>query len=147
AAILGYMDPNTFLGGTLRLDIERTRRIFAEKVAKPLQMGIEEAAFGIYRVAAAQISDLIRKVTIERGLDPREFALQSFGGSGGLFAASYARDLAIRRIVVPRTAAVLCAFGMVASDVLHDSSVVQAMPMSTDPEAVNAVLGPMQRQA
>jgi N-methylhydantoinase A len=147
AAILGYMDPNTFLGGTLRLDIERTRKIFAEKVAKPLQMGVEEAAVGIYRVAAAQISDLIRKVTIERGLDPREFALQSFGGSGGLFAASYARDLAIRRIVVPRTAAVLCAFGMVASDVLHDSSVVQAMPMSTAPEPVNAVLGPMQRQA
>ena len=147
AAILGYMDPSTFLGGTIKLDIERTKRIFAEKVARPLKMGLEEAAVGIYRVAVARIADLIRKVTVERGLDPREFALQSFGGSGGLFAASYARDLAIRRVIVPQTAAVLCAFGMVASDVLHDYAVVRAMPMTTDPEPVNAILAPMAQHA
>ena len=110
-------------------------------------MGLEEAAVGIYRVAVARIADLIRKVTVERGLDPREFALQSFGGSGGLFAASYARDLAIRRVIVPQTAAVLCAFGMVASDVLHDYAVVRAMPMTTDPEPVNAILAPMAQHA
>jgi N-methylhydantoinase A len=147
AAILGYMDPATFLGGTIQLDIERTKKIFEEKVARPMNMGVEEAALGIYRVAVARIADLIRKVTVERGLDPREFALQSFGGSGGLFAASYARDLAIRRVVVPQTAAVLCAFGMVASDVLHDYAVVRAMPMTTDPEPVNAILAPMAQHA
>jgi N-methylhydantoinase A len=110
-------------------------------------MNVEEAALGIYRVAVARIADLIRKVTVERGLDPREFVLQSFGGSGGLFAASYARDLAIRRVIVPQTAAVLCAFGMVASDVLHDTSVVRAMPTTTDPEPINAILVPMAEQA
>lgn len=147
AAIMGYMDPGTFLGGMIQLDIERARKLFAEKVARPLQMGVEEAALGIYRVAVARIADLIRKVTVERGLDPREFALQSFGGSGGLFVASYARDLAVSRVVIPQTAAVLCAFGMVASDVLHDYSVVHAMPMNTDPEPINAVLAPMARHA
>ena len=147
AAILGYMDPSTFLGGTIQLDIERTRKIFEERVARPMKMGLEEAALGIYRVAVARIADLIRKVTVERGLDPREFALQSFGGSGGLFAASYARELAIRRIIVPQTAAVLCAFGMVASDVLHDYAVVRAMPMTIDPDPVNAILGPMAQHA
>jgi N-methylhydantoinase A len=147
AAILGYMDPDTFLGGTLRLDIERTRVIFEEKVARPLRMGVEEAALGIYRVATARIADLIRKVTVERGLDPREFVLQSFGGSGGLFAASYARDLAISRIIIPQTAAVLCAFGMVASDVLHDYSMVRAMPMTTNPQAINDILEPMEQHA
>jgi N-methylhydantoinase A len=141
------MDPGTFLGGTIKLDVERARTIFEEKVARPLRMGVEEAALGIYRVAVARIADLIRKVTVERGLDPREFALQSFGGSGGLFAGSYARDLAIRRIIIPDTAAVLCAFGMVASDVLHDYSVARAMPMTTDPEPVNAVLAPMEEHA
>ena len=147
AAILGYMDPSTFLGGTIQLDIERTRKIFEERVARPMKMGLEEAALGIYRVAVARIADLIRKVTVERGLDPREFALQSFGGSGGLFAASYARELAIRRIIVPQTAAVLCAFGMVASDVLHDYAVVRAMPMTMNPDPVNAILGPMAQHA
>jgi N-methylhydantoinase A len=147
AAILGYMDPDTFLGGALKLDIAQTRAIFAEKIARPLHMDVEEAALGIYRVAVARIADLIRNVTVERGLDPREFVLQSFGGSGGLFAASYARDLGIRRVIIPNTAAVLCAFGMVASDVLHDYSVVRAMPMTTDPVPINAVLGPLAERA
>ena len=147
AAILGYMDPATFLGGAIQLDIARTKKIFDEKVARPMKMGLEEAALGIYRVAVARIADLIRNVTVERGLDPREFALQSFGGSGGLFAASYARDLAIGRVIIPQTAAVLCAFGMVASDVLHDYAVVRAMPMTTDPEPVNAILAPIAQHA
>jgi N-methylhydantoinase A len=147
ATITGYMDPGTFLGGSIRLDIDRARKIFDETIAQPLNMGLEQAALGIYRVAVAKIADLIRNVTVERGLDPREFALQSFGGSGGLFAGAYARDLSIRRVIIPYTAAVLCAFGMVASDVLHDYSVVRPMPMTTDPDAVNAVLAPMAERA
>jgi len=147
AAILGYMDPGTFLGGTIALDVERARRIFADLVAKPLGMDVDEAALGIYRVAVAMIADLIRNVTVERGLDPREFALQSFGGSGGLFAGAYAEDLSIRRIIIPNAAAVLCAFGMVAADVLHDYSVVRPMPLPAEPAAVNAVLEPMREHA
>jgi N-methylhydantoinase A len=146
-AILGYMDPDTFLGGLLRLDVERARRVFEQKVARPLGMRVEEAAVGIYRVAVAKIADLIRQVTVERGLDPREFTLQSFGGSGGLFAASYARELSIRRVIIPQAAPVLCAFGMVASDVLHDYSVVRQMPIATDPQTINAVLVPMAEHA
>jgi N-methylhydantoinase A len=147
AAIMGYMDPGTFLGGTLTLDIERARDIFAERIARPLGMGVDEAASGIYRVAVAKIADLIRNVTVERGLDPREFVLQSFGGSGGLFAGAYAQDLSIGRVIVPHTAAVLCAFGMVAADVLHDSSVVRPMPMPVAPAEVEAVLAPMAERA
>ena len=133
AALMGYMDPDTFLGGSIRLDFERARSIFAEQIARPLGMEVDEAAIGIYRVAVAKIADLIRNVTVERGLDPREFVLQSFGGSGGLFAGAYAQDLSIRRVIIPHTAAVLCAFGMVAADVLHDYSVVRPMPMPVEP--------------
>ena len=147
AAIMGFMDPDTFLGGTIRLDVGRARRIFAERIARPLGMGVDEATLGIYRVAVAKIADLIRNLTVERGLDPREFVLQSFGGSGGLFAGAYARDLSIRRVIIPDTAAVLCAFGMVAADVLHDYSVVSPMPMPVEPAAVNAVLEPMAQRA
>ena len=69
--LIGYMDPNIFLGGTMRLDPANARRVFDEKIARPLGMSVEEAAFGIYRVATAQISDLIHEITVERGLDPR----------------------------------------------------------------------------
>jgi len=147
AAIIGYMDPGTFLGGSIQLDIEKARRIFEQTVAKPLGMDVETAAAGIYRVAVAKIADLIRNVTVERGLDPRDFALQSFGGSGGLFAAAYAQDLAINRVVIPNTASVLCAFGMVASDVLHDYSVVNPMPLPVAPESIDAILKPMADRA
>jgi N-methylhydantoinase A len=138
AAILGYMDPGTFLGGTLRLDIEPARQVFADVIARPLGMDVDAAALGIYQVAVARIADLIRNVTVERGLDPREFALQSFGGSGGLFAGAYAQDLSIGRVIVPHTAAVLCAFGMVAADVLHDRSVVYPLSLPVDPKEVDA---------
>ncbi len=141
------MDPDTFLGGVLRLDVERARKKFAEMIARPLGMDVDAAASGIYRVAVARIADLIRNVTVERGLDPREFALQSFGGSGGLFAAAYAQDLSIARVVIPHTAAVLCAFGMVAADVLHDYSVVRPMPMPVEPKDVDAVLVAMMERA
>jgi N-methylhydantoinase A len=147
AAILGYMDPGTFLGGTLRLDIEAAREVFADVIARPLGMDVDAAALGIYKVAVARIADLIRNVTVERGLDPREFALQSFGGSGGLFAGAYAQDLSIGRVIVPHTAAVLCAFGMVAADVLHDRSVVHPLSLPVDPKEVDAVLIPMAERA
>jgi N-methylhydantoinase A len=147
AALMGYMDPHTFLGGALTLDIARARNIFAEQIARPLGMQVDEAAVGIFRVAVAKVADLIRNVTVERGLDPREFVLQSFGGSGGLFAGAYARDLAIDRVIIPHTAAVLCAFGMIAADVLHDYSVVQPLAMPVEPAEVEAVLAPMAEKA
>jgi N-methylhydantoinase A len=146
-AILGYMDPATFLGGALRLDIAAARQIFAEVIAHPLGMDVDAAAYGIYQVAVARIADLIRNVTVERGLDPREFALQSFGGSGGLFAGAYAQDLSITRVVIPHTAAVLCAFGMVAADVVHDYAVVRPIALPVDPSDIDAVLVPMAERA
>ena len=84
--LIGYIDPNIFLGGTMRLDPARARH-FAEKIARPLGMTSKRAAFGIFRVVTAQISDLIHEITVERGLDPRDFVLHAFGGSCGIFAA------------------------------------------------------------
>lgn len=147
AAIIGYMDPHTFLGGSVPLDIDAARRVFEQKVARPLDMGVDEAAIGIYRIASAQLSDLVRNVTVERGLDPREFVLHAFGGSCGLFAGAFARELGIRRVVVPFTASVNCAFGMVAADVVHNYAVVQPMSAPAPAEAINRILEPMAAQA
>lgn len=147
AAIIGYLDPGNFLAGAMRLDIDAARAAFAVKVAGPMGMSVEEAAIGIYRIASAQIADLVRNVTIERGLDPRDFVLHAFGGSCGLFAAAFARDLAISRVVVPHTASVNCAYGMIAADVIHDHAAVEPMALPAAPEAVNAVLAPLAETA
>jgi N-methylhydantoinase A len=146
AAIIGYMDAHTFLGGAIQLDVDRAKSIFAEKVARPLGMDMEEAAVGVYRVAAAQIADLIRGVTVERGLDPRDFDIHSFGGSGGLFASSFTKDLAVKRVIVPFTASVNCAFGMVTADVVHEYSRVEPMSLPLDTGEVDAVFEPMVRE-
>jgi N-methylhydantoinase A len=84
---------------------------------------------------------------VERGLDPRDFDVHAFGGSCGLFAGAFARDLAVKRVVVPYTASVNCAFGMVASDVVHELSRVEPMPAPAAPAEVNAILQPMAEQA
>lgn len=147
AAIIGYMDPATFLGGSVPLDIEAARQVFARQVAEPLGMGLEEAAVGIYRVATAQLSDLVRNVTVERGLDPRDFTLHAFGGSCGLFAGAFAQELGIGRVVVPFTASVNCAFGMVAADVLHHHAVVRSVPAPAQAAEVNEIFSALHGQA
>ncbi|WJJ94854.1 hydantoinase/oxoprolinase family protein [Neopusillimonas aromaticivorans] len=78
--LIGYMDPGTFLGGSIQLNPQAAREAFEKQVARPLGMSVEEAAIGVYRLASAQITDLIREITVERGLDPRDFVMHSFGG-------------------------------------------------------------------
>ena len=145
--LIGYMDPNIFLGGTMRLDPENARRVFDEKIARPLGMGVEEAAFGIYRIATAQISDLIHEITVERGLDPRDFVLHVFGGSCGIVAGMFGAELNVKKMVVPYTASVNCAFGLVSADIVHEYSLTRLLPIPSPPEAINEIYEPMIEQA
>jgi len=145
--LIGYMDPNIFLGGTMRLDAANARRVFDEKIARPLGMGVEEAAFGIYRVATAQISDLIHEITVERGLDPRDFVLHAFGGSCGIVAGMFGAELNVKKMVVPYTASVNCAFGLVSADIVHEYSRTMLLPVPTPPQAINEIYEPMIEQA
>ena len=91
--LIGYMDPDIFLGGAMTLDIEAARAAFEAQIAGPLGMPVEEAAFGIFRVASAQVTDLIHEITVERGLDPRDYVLHAFGGSCPILASSFAAEL------------------------------------------------------
>ena len=145
--LIGYMDPNNFLGGAMRLDAAKARRVFDEKIARPLGMGVEEAAFGIYRVATAQISDLIHEITVERGLDPRDFVLHAFGGSCGIVAGMFGAELNVKKMVVPYTASVNCAFGLVSADIVHEYSRTTILPVPTPPQAINEIYEPMIEQA
>ena len=145
--LIGYMDPNTFLGGPMRLDPAKARRVFDEKIARPLGMGVEEAAFGIYRVATAQISDLIHEITVERGLDPRDFVLHAFGGSCGIVAGMFGAELNVKQMVVPYTASVNCAFGLVSADIVHEYSRTIILPVPSPAQALNEIYQPMIVQA
>ena len=145
--LVGYMDPGTFLGGTIALDAEAARRVFAEKVAQPLGMSVEEAAIGIYRIAAAQITDLIHEITVERGLDPRDFVLHAFGGTCGLLCGVFGAELGVRRIVVPYTASVNAAFGLLSADIVHEYSVTKTLPMPSPAAEINEIYAPMVARA
>ena len=145
--LVGYMDPGTFLGGTISLDAEAARRVFAKKIAQPLGMSVEEAAIGIYRIAAAQISDLIHEITVERGLDPRDFVLHAFGGSCGLLCGVFGAELGVRRIVVPYTASVNAAFGLLSADIVHEYTVTKTLPMPSPAAEINEIYAPMMARA
>ena len=145
--LVGYMNPENFLGGSITLDFERTRTIFKEKIAAPLGLGVEEAAMGIYRIAAAQITDLIHEITVERGLDPRDFVLHAFGGSCPLVCGIFGAELNVKRIVIPYTASVNCAFGLVSADIVHAYSVTKTLSVPSPVEEVNAIFDSMMEQA
>jgi N-methylhydantoinase A/oxoprolinase/acetone carboxylase beta subunit len=120
--ILGYIDPDYFAGGSLRLAPERARDSVERTIAKPLGMSVEAASLGIHRVLNAQMSEAIRLVSIGSGIDPRGYALLPLGGGGPLHACALARELGMRRIAVPLHPGVLSAAGLLSAPVEHEMS-------------------------
>lgn len=116
---LGRIDPDYFLGGAMKLDAEAARRA-VERIATPLGLGMEQAAEGLLRVANANMAAAVRLSLFEKGLDPKDFALISFGGAAGLHACDIAAELGCRRVVFPRDPGTLSAWGMLFSDIVHD---------------------------
>ncbi len=135
--LLGRLQPERFLGGDFTLDLERTRRLVAEWLKRNgSKLTLEQFAAGIIRVVNATMEKAIRVVSIERGYDPREFALVAFGGAGGLHACELAEALGIPRVMVPALPGALSAFGILVSDVVKDYSrtvlwrVAEKIPMA-----------------
>ena len=145
--LLGYIDPQHFLSGAMTLDPGNTVRLFREQIAEPLGLPVEEAAIGIFRVANAQVTDLIHKITVEQGLDPRDFVLHAFGGTCPILASAFARELSVQRVIVPYTASVNCAFGLASTDVMHDYSATLTKSAPCPAEEINAIYEPMLKEA
>ena len=120
--LLGYLNPAHLVGGALKLNAESARRVFAERIARPLGMPLERAAHGAHLIAASNMIRAIRAVSSERGRDPREFALFAFGGNGPVFACGMAQALGMKRIVVPPSAGLFSSFGLLYADVEHHYS-------------------------
>jgi N-methylhydantoinase A len=118
--VLGYVDPATFLGGRMSLDVGAAEKAIRLDVADPLGLDLLEAAAGVFDVVNVNMSAGIREVTLNRGIDPRDLPLVVAGGAGPLHAASIAAEMGIPIVVVPRESSILCASGMLLSDFRHD---------------------------
>lgn len=114
--VLGRLNPDFFLGGRMRLYPEKSRHAIKTRIADPLGISVEEAAAAIIEIVDAQMSDIIRKVTVERGQDPANFVVFAYGGAGGLHCDAYSSVLGCSEVVVPSVASVFSAFGIAGSD-------------------------------
>jgi N-methylhydantoinase A len=133
--VLGYINPETFWGGRMRLDPDAAvRAIRAHVAARLFQDDAVRAAAGIREVVDQQMADLIRKAVIERGYDPRDFVLFAYGGMGPVHGAAYARAAGIGCVVVPGGASVLSAVGAARSDILHSLALSDLVLLPADPE-------------
>jgi N-methylhydantoinase A len=118
--VLGYIDPDSFLGGEFKLDAEAAHRVVEARVAKPLGMSVLEAAQTVRSVANALMAQAIRIMTVERGYDPREFSYICYGGAGPVHALDLAQQMGIRRVVIPPLPGLFSAFGMTVADQQYD---------------------------
>jgi len=118
--VLGRLDPDNFLGGQMKLDAAAARRGIADRIAGPLEMEVIAAAQAIVAIAIAKMSLAVREVSVEKGYDPRDFALVASGGAGPLHVLAIARELHIPKVIVPQFPSHFSALGMLLADERHD---------------------------
>lgn len=127
--VLGRIDPEFFLGGAIPVRADAAERAVQEQIGVPLGLDKWDAAEGIITIVNAKMAHAIRAVTVQRGLDPREFVLLAFGGAGPLHACAVAAELAIPEIVIPPAPGVLSALGMLSTDLRYEQSRTYLTPL------------------
>jgi N-methylhydantoinase A len=130
---LGYLNPESLLGGRLPIDAKASCKAIRTHLARPLGISVEKAAFGMFSIVNNNMVNGIRRVSIERGYDPRDFALIGAGGATALHITALAKEIGIRTVLVPKLASGLCAFGQILSDVKYNY--MAATPMRLDERA------------
>jgi N-methylhydantoinase A len=146
--VLGYLDREALLDGALKIDLSAAETAIREQVAGPLGLGVAEAAAQIVEIVNSNMAEALRIVSIERGHDPREFALVAFGGAGPVHAAALAAELQIPEVIVPPAPGAFSALGLVATDFKRDySRTLYADLGSLDPARVTEALAEMETAA
>ncbi|HHY02280.1 MAG TPA: hydantoinase/oxoprolinase family protein, partial [Paracoccus sp.] len=118
--VLGYLNPQGLVGGRLPLDVEKAREAIRIHLAEPLGISVEKAAYGMFTIVNNNMVNGIRRVSVERGYDPRDFVLNCAGGATGAHITALAREMGIRKVLVSKLASGLCAFGQIISDVKYN---------------------------
>ncbi|MBI3075904.1 MAG: hydantoinase/oxoprolinase family protein [Deltaproteobacteria bacterium] len=146
--ILGYINPEYFCGGEIRLQRELAEQAIRRRVAEPLFGGdLLKAAIGIREIIDSQMADLIRKVTVERGYDPKEFTMMAYGGAGPTHCVAYGKESGVQAIVVPIAAPAHSALGAAVSDMKHSFKVSRPHGFPVPPEVPSEVFGGLEREA
>ena len=136
---LGYLNPHHLVGGALPIDAAKAVEALRARIARPLGVSVEEAAYGAHRIVASNMIRAIRAVSTERGRDPRGYTLVAFGGNGPVFGAQMAKALDIRRVVVPPAPGLFSSLGLLTADVEHHlSRTFRALLRGLDRAALNA---------
>jgi N-methylhydantoinase A len=137
--VLGRLNGDFFLGGEMKLDVEAAKEAITRVVAKPLNLDPIRAAFGICRVTDADMAHAVRIMTVQKGHDPRDFVLVAYGGAGPSHAVTVARDLGIRRVVIPPHPGIFSAIGMLLADAREEHVLSYVRPLSyVDPVELEA---------
>jgi len=145
--LMGYLRPGRLSGG-ISLDLELSRKTMESAIAGPLGLDVASAAHAVHSVANASMAAAIRVVTVQRGIDPRDFTLVAFGGAGPLHAVELADTFGIGQVVIPRAAGVASAIGLITSDPMAERVLTRLMPAVTaDPAVVAAVFDEIETQA
>ena len=148
--VLGYLDPDYFNGGAMSLDPGAAAAGIARAIGEPLGLDLARAAWGVHSVANANMERAMRIVSMERGRDPRRYALVAFGGAGPLHAGRLARALRIPRVIVPRAAGVGSALGLLFAEHKVDAGITRLLPLSADgggAHAIAAIFAELERRA
>lgn len=135
--VLGYIDPDYFLGGRIKLQKQLSEEAIRTKIAEPLGMSVVEAAAGIYQVINGHMADLVRKSILPTGRAPSEFVMYAFGGAGPIHTLALTAATGIREIYVFPTSAVFSSFGIASADVIHTLTASQRYVMPADPDDLN----------
>jgi N-methylhydantoinase A len=146
--LLGYLNPDYFAGGTMALDRAAARKAIEEKIARPLGLSVDAAAWGIHQIVTMNMELATRVVSIERGRDPRDLSLIAFGGSGPVHGCRLAQALQIPRVILPAAAGVTAAIGLLAAEVKFDVARTYVRRVEDlDHDHVNRILAEMEDQA
>jgi N-methylhydantoinase A len=145
---LGYLNPGHLIGGALKLNTDKARTVTVEKIARPLGMSLEAAAYGAHLIAASNMIRAIKAVSSERGRDPREYALVAFGGNGPIFAAGMAHEIGIEQVLIPPSAGVFSSCGLLYAEVeYYFTRTRKRLLRGTTPADLQAVLDGLEAEA
>jgi N-methylhydantoinase A len=146
--VLGYLNPNDFCGGTMRLKTDGAREAIAQQIGRPLNLDAVEAAHGIYRLVNASMANAIRRVAAQRGVDPRQLTMVAYGGNGPVHATAQAEELGIEEVLVPKLAPAFSALGLQLSDHLIDEMRSYITPVGrADTDRIHSLFTEMERAA
>ncbi|PRH89701.1 5-oxoprolinase [Labrys okinawensis] len=145
--VLGYLNPEGLLGGKLPLDVAKARGAIA-RIAGPLGISIEQAAYGMFTIVNSGMVNGIRRVSVERGYDPRDFVLVGAGGATAAHITALAREMGIDTIILPKLASGLCAFGQIISDVKYNYMATAPLRLDNEGacEKIDTLFGEIEAQ-